>query len=177
MEDFQYFIELVNSSGKLLVMEFKNLLDFPRGVSQGKYARGKPKLEDVQVVLFKRGSDKIFWKSSPSENDFKDSQFLQKKYIKLLGKEFSPAEQPRGVPSAKKEDIVSKLSPFLQPSRCAFWESLPVNDLSTERDENEILDQDTRDKNVIFVNLSILYYFSKTHIQFICFNKRKNVVH
>ena len=106
---------------------------------------------------------------------------MKRNNIKLLGKQFSPAEQPRGVPSAKKEDIVSKLSPFLQPSQCAFWESLPVNeqsvDLSTERDENEILDQDTRYKNVIFVNLSILYYFSKTHIQSICFNKRKNVVH
>ena len=147
MEDFQDFIELVNSSGKSLVMEFKDFLDFPRGVSQGKYTQGKPKLEDIQVVLFKRGSDKIFWKSSHSENDFKDSQFLQKKYIKLLGKEFNPAEQPRGVPLAKKEDIISKLSPFLQPSRHAFWESLPVNEqsvgLSTERDEIEILDQDT----------------------------------
>ena len=79
MEDFQDFIDLVNSSGKSLVMEFKDFLDFPRGVSRGKYAQDKPKLEDVQVVLLKRGSDKIFWKSGHSENNFKDQQFLEKK--------------------------------------------------------------------------------------------------
>jgi len=87
----------------------------------------------------------MFWKNSHIEDDFKDSQFLQKKHIKALGKAFNHSEQPRGVAPAKKRDIVQTLSPFLQQYRRVFWESLPVNeeslDLATERDESENVDQ------------------------------------
>lgn len=64
VEDFQDFVNLVDSCGKSLVMEYNSFFKFPRGVSQAKYASKKPKLEDVQVVMFKRGSDEMFWKTT-----------------------------------------------------------------------------------------------------------------
>ena len=144
VEDFQDFVNLVDSCGKSLVMEYNNFFKFPRGVSQAKYASKKPKLEDVQVVMFKRGSDEMFWKTTHAQKDFQSSQFLQKKYIKSLGNDFECAEQARGVSTAKKENIVSTLCPFLQPSRRDFWENLPINDdsvdLLTDRDQSEYFD-------------------------------------
>ena len=61
VEHFQDFVDLANAYGKSFVMDYKSFLLIPRGVSQGKYASEKAKLENVQVVIFKRGSDKIFW--------------------------------------------------------------------------------------------------------------------
>lgn len=86
--------------------------DFPRGVSNGKYAEAKPKLEDVFVVKFERGSDRVFGKTRHTEEHFKSSQLLQKKLIRNLGTNFPTTKQPRGVPTSKKEGIVQKLTPF-----------------------------------------------------------------
>ena len=143
VEDFKDFVDLVDAAGKSLVMDLEDFLNVPRGVSQGKYTQGKPKLENVHVISFKRGSDKMFWKCNHSEEDFKDSKFLQLKLVKALGKEFEPATKPRGIAPEKKKDIVTKLTPFLQPTRRVFWEKMPVDeesvDLLTDRDENELL--------------------------------------
>ena len=67
VEDFQDFVDLVNASGKFFVMDCKSFWFVPCGVSQGKYASEKPELENFQVVMFKRRSDKIFWKTKYSQ--------------------------------------------------------------------------------------------------------------
>ena len=113
-------------------MHTESFLFVPRGVSQGKYKSKKPKLENVHVVMFKRGSNKIFWKTKHSQEQFHEVQFLQKKYIKSLGNDFKCSEQPRGVKTTKKEEINSTLCPFLKPSRRQFWENLPINDDSVD---------------------------------------------
>ena len=53
--------------------------------------------------MFKRGSDKIFWKTKHPQEQFHEAQFLQKKYIKPLGNNFKCLEQPRGVKTQKKK--------------------------------------------------------------------------
>ena len=73
VEDFQDFVDIIDCCGKALVMNFDDFFDFPRGVSQGKYAEGKPKLEDVVVVKFERGSDKMFWKTRHTDQSSKSS--------------------------------------------------------------------------------------------------------
>ena len=88
VENFQDLVDLVNGCEKLFVMDYKTFLLVPYGVSQGYYASEKPKLETVQVVMFKRGSYKIFWKTKHSQQQFHEAQFLQRKYIKSLGNYF-----------------------------------------------------------------------------------------
>ena len=63
VEDFQDFVHIVNNCGRALVMSFDDFFEFPKGVSQAKYAQNKPKLEDVQVVKFVRGSNQIIGKT------------------------------------------------------------------------------------------------------------------
>ena len=61
--DFQDFVDLVNTCRKSFAMYYKSFVLVPHGVSKGKYASKKPKLKNVQVVIFKRGSHKIFWET------------------------------------------------------------------------------------------------------------------
>ena len=92
-------------------------------------------------MKFQRGSDQIYWKSRHTEDTFKGSKFPQKKLIRNLGQDFPASNEPRGVPSSKRDNIVEKLNPLLQPTRRVFWENLPVNeksaDLAESRDETE----------------------------------------
>ena len=83
-------------------MDYQSFLLVPRGVSQGKYASEKPKLENIQVMMFKRGSEKIFWRTKHSQEQFLEVKFLQ--YIKSLGNDFKCSEQSRGVKLQKKKE-------------------------------------------------------------------------
>ena len=95
-------------------MSFHDFFKFPKGVFQAKYAQNKPKLEDVQVVKFVRGSTQIYWKNNHRDNNFKSSRFLQKKYEKSIEKEFSRNTENRGVKPSKKENIIKVLCPHMK---------------------------------------------------------------
>ena len=58
-------------------MDYKSFLLVPCGASHGNYASKKPKLENVQVAMFKRGCHKMFWKTKQSQEQFHEAQFLQ----------------------------------------------------------------------------------------------------
>ena len=51
-------------------MSFDDFLHIPRGVSQGAFAKSKPKLEDLRVVEFHRGNYKLHWKTEHEQHDF-----------------------------------------------------------------------------------------------------------
>ena len=140
IEDFQDFVDLVDFSGKALVMEHDDFLQLPRGVSQAKYASKKPKLQVMQVIRFERASNEMHWKES-NMDEFRSAEFLQRKYVKSLGKEFCRVGKPRGVATEKKNNILPTLLPLLKMFRQAFWEDLPSNDgsvdLLTDRDTSE----------------------------------------
>ena len=139
VEDFQDFVDIVNNCGRALVMSFDDFFEFPKGVSQAKYAQNKPKLEDVQVVKFARGSNQIYWKNDHRDNNFKSSRFLQKKYEKSIEKEFSRNTENRGVKPSKNENIIKVLCPHMKERSRPFWNALHVNDASvdliSERDD------------------------------------------
>ena len=90
-EDFADFVEYANLCGKTLVMKHKSCLIFPLNVSRAKYASKIPKFENVHVVTFTIGSNKMYWKTKHSQKEFQGAQFLQKKYIKYLGTDFKCA--------------------------------------------------------------------------------------
>ena len=92
------------------------------------YTASKPKLENIKSVKFDKGSERIFWKTSHTQEEFKSSQFLQRKLIKSLRNDFQRIEKPRGVSTCKKEDIVTILCPHPKELRELFWQNLPVND-------------------------------------------------
>ena len=102
VKDFQDFVDVVSSCGQSLVMKCNDFFDFPKGVYQANYTRESPKLEQVQVIKFERGSIKMFWKESHKSESFKSSKFLQKKYERNIGKDFNRVMSPRGVKPDKK---------------------------------------------------------------------------
>ncbi len=123
-------------------MKCTDFYDYPKGLSQAKYAAKKPKLENCQVVKFSRGSPKMFWKVNHSDKKFNSSLFLQKKYVTDIGRNnFVQCVENRGVKSSKKENIIEVLCPHMKERSKSFWQNLFVNessvDLVTERDPSE----------------------------------------
>ena len=94
--------------------------------------------------MFNIRSDVIFGKTKHQQEQFHEVQPLQNKYIKFLGNDFKHSEQPRGVKTTKKEEIVSTPGPFLKPYHRQFWENLPINDdsvdLLTDANQSEYVD-------------------------------------
>ena len=80
VEDFQDFVKNVDSCGKSLLMNFNVFFEIPKRIIQAKYTCNKPKLEDVQVVNFVRGSAQMFRKTSYTEENLKSFR----KTVKLL---------------------------------------------------------------------------------------------
>ena len=103
VEDFQDFVNVVEKCGKSLQMKCNDFYNYPKGVSQAKYASKKPKLENVQVAKFSRGSSELFWKQNHFDQEFDSALFLQRKYENKIGKnEFQPCNVDRGIKSSKK---------------------------------------------------------------------------
>ena len=140
VDNFEDFVSIVNSKGKSIVMKFDDFYHIPKGVSQAKYAQHKPKLDLVQIVEFRKGSTKMFWKGSHIEEEFKEAEFLQRKLQNNFGK-FNQKSEPRVVATSKRDEIISKLCPHMKENRREFWYNLFVNDRSVdlveERDPNE----------------------------------------
>ena len=82
----------------------------------------------------------MFWKTDMQLVEFKEGEFLQKKFIKIWQAKnvFQRKPGPRGIPLKKKEDIVKKLCPLMEEeNRRKFWESLPVSDVADLIDEHQ----------------------------------------
>ena len=75
IEDFQNFADLVDFSGKTLLMGHDKFLQNSHGVYQAKYASKKPKLELILVVRFERRSNEMHWKES-NMHEFQSAEFL-----------------------------------------------------------------------------------------------------
>ena len=113
IQDFQDSVDLVHFSGKPLVMEHAGFLQIPRGAFQAKYASKKPKLEVIQVVRFERGSSEMRWKES-NVDEFQSAEFLQRKYVKSLGKRLLQSEKnPWSCHREKKQHFVN-LTPIIK---------------------------------------------------------------
>ena len=94
-------------------MEHAGFLQIPRGAFQAKYASKKPKLEVIQVVQFERGSNEMHWKES-NVDEFQSAEFLQRKYVKSLGKRLLQSEKnPWSCHREKKQHFVN-LTPIIK---------------------------------------------------------------
>jgi len=138
--DFQDFTKAVESSNggnmDVIVMENNNFRNLRSDVSQARLkAPGRPMLADLVQVKFVRGRHTLLYKSSFSAEVFTEFAFLKKTY-----KPVNPCplrSAPRGIPSVKKKDILTKLCPLMPENRCVFWKELPENDSADDLIEHE----------------------------------------
>ena len=102
-------MDVVNSKGEALVLNYNDFYHVKMQLTTAMYAADKPYLDDVQVAQFEQGSVKLFWKKTYNDEECKIAYFLQKKAEKDVKNLFPPVEKPRGIITAKKENIKDKL--------------------------------------------------------------------
>ena len=121
--------DALDSDGKANVRKSNDFLQVPRGLSEkSKFSENHPKMEDIRVSKFIRGSGKIFWKHIFDEEHFNSSERNSMKA--LNGDVKSPLTYPRGdrgIPVVIKEDIIGKLCPLIPVTQRNFWEEVAVN--------------------------------------------------
>ena len=141
--DFEDWVNTLNQHGEALILDAKECLNVPRGVSQGKYADSKPYIENIHQVKFQNGSSKKFWKGNMENESYQQSEFLQRKYMKMIGKavnwssfekKYSNNHQ-RGISQSKNESITTKLCPMMPERAKLFWEALPCNNCDSDQDD------------------------------------------
>ena len=76
----------------------------------------------------------MFWKVCHTDEEFKESEFMPKKYREgVLKKNAVPSKGGRlGVNAEKKRDIFQKIGPSMRESRLKFWHELPESESSLD---------------------------------------------
>ena len=132
--NFSDFCEVVKDSNggrvQLIQMQNDDFLKWEAQQSQAKLKKpDRPKLADVVEIRFCRGYKEMFYKESYT-GMYTKFDFLKKNAsLEIPGR---IREAPRGIPAAKKQDIVTKLCPFMPETRRGFWEGLIVNDQAVD---------------------------------------------
>ena len=153
--DFAEFSQCVSKWGIAVEMAVEDFFDFRNNLSSGKDTF-YPYLKDVSVAQFRKGYTKIDWKESHLDTDFKQGEFIMKKY-RQVGDELGVCRKPgpRGVLSAKLKDIITKIGPLIPKEQSIFWESLPRDDkssnLTLNYDHLERVDKSEQSNNPISV--------------------------
>ena len=134
VEDFEDFKSVIGDRGVAIEMKIEDIFQYTRGVSTGKFASGKPKIDDIQVVMFAKGTKHIYWKKCFADESFSSAAFLQKKVASFIDKHqnFESNCSNRGMQSIKKLNIIEKPCPYMLPSRRVFWENIIENDVSED---------------------------------------------
>lgn len=71
----------------------------------------------------------LYYKTSHVDPDFKEADFLQKKFKMLFpigAYNVNAQQEPRGIPADKKRHIIEKLGPLMEKNRLPFFHSLSV---------------------------------------------------
>ena len=79
--DYRDFVSFLEKSGVALELNSLIFFEIPRGLSESKRTRNKPKLDNVCVVRFVRGSTHIFWKESIDAGKSKSSESLTRYFL------------------------------------------------------------------------------------------------
>ena len=131
--DFNDFVSALDNAGKSVVMDSNDIIDYPRVVSQGSFVKEKPKLDNVYIANFQKGSSKIYWQEDFDSTVFKSSEFLQKNLAAKIQSETCNFDKkyplgPPGIQISKKDDIVKKLCPLMPRNRHSFWNTIFTNE-------------------------------------------------
>ena len=96
---------------------------FENGVSSGMFTE-KPLLNTVCSCMSRRGSSKLFLKTSYDDPVYQSGEFLKKKVATNL----LHGSIVKGAPQA----ITDQLCPLMPSNRSTFWKNLPTNENVTD---------------------------------------------
>ena len=115
-------------------MNHGDFFDFKDGHKVRK-ADNLPKLCDICIVKFEKGSKNMHYKNQFDDNEFNTFEFLRPRF--KLSIEPPRMSAQRGIQGAKKAGIV-KLAQSLPANKAQFWLDLPekegIKDLVHEND-------------------------------------------
>ena len=141
--DWEQLIETIQTSAKSI--NVINLTYLDMFVVKDCHARNAktPKLKELKVIRFQKGSNQLFFKKAFIEKEFQQCEFLNSKLVKDTADDFLPESRlkPRGINQEKKKEICKVLVPFMPAGQAKFWLDMPTTasnpDLSKERDAAE----------------------------------------
>jgi hypothetical protein len=87
--------------------------------------KNKPKLSQIRVVEFRKGSPCIYWKSNIKSSEFNFLPLFPDNTVFTISIENFPY---RGLNSEKKQQIISTLLPLMPQDKHDFWNQLPSSD-------------------------------------------------
>lgn len=97
--------------------------------SHPKLSRRPCLLSEIRVVQFRQGETSMFVKQRHTDRNYTTFDFLKKKFVPGTSNVQSIRDVDRGIPEAKKADIISNLLPLMPTNRTGFWRSLRVSDV------------------------------------------------
>jgi hypothetical protein len=138
INDFNDFVKITEGSSptiEVLQLSVNDLHCWKPQTSAAKLKQdNRPKLCEMAKVMFKRGSNNIFYKKSHTDVTYIEFDVMKQ------NASFAAMPQKnniaRGVPSTKKQDIITKLCPLLPKESHQFWHDLKVNDGSPDLIDN-----------------------------------------
>ena len=122
------FSSIVNSKGIAVETEVSDFKEYESKLSKAK-CTNYPLLENVIVVRFVHGSEKIYRKENMDATDFISGYFLQNKFVQAMMKRnpFLQRASPKGFPFELKNELMKNLCPLMEENRWSFWENLPLS--------------------------------------------------
>ena len=110
LQDFQDLVDIVNDRGEAMVLKSNDFFKVEKNLSSAQYASDKPYLEDVQVVRFLCGSEKLHWKRSNGDDEFESALFLKKKGCKTFTPLFPLSTNEEKLIQLKKKRLLNHFS-------------------------------------------------------------------
>ena len=96
--------------------------------SQAKLSKRPYLLSDIRVVQFRRGSRNMHVKQYHTDSEFAEFDFLMKNHKPSVDYHTPLRTQDRGIPAAKKSDIIAKLLPLIPSNRHNFWQNIATSE-------------------------------------------------
>ena len=128
IHDFQDFVDLVDDSGvRAKVLSPEEFFNFEDGISRSKLGlltqEGlRPHLREVRQLQVRRGSEKIYMKTSHKQTSWRGYDLLKANYHPTESPK--PRKTPRGI-NKDKIDVICRCLTSLMPSHKAiFWQRL-----------------------------------------------------
>uniref|UniRef100_A0A1Y1LR10 Uncharacterized protein n=1 Tax=Photinus pyralis TaxID=7054 RepID=A0A1Y1LR10_PHOPY len=122
-EDLENLIKSSNKLNEIISLRAEDFKEFENGCMSRKKGSLMPKLNDLKVAQFRKGSKKLFYKYELEDENFSDTTFLHPKF-KLKLPRASLGAFPRGLKSEKKDAIMKTLVPHMGVRKQIFWNNL-----------------------------------------------------
>lgn len=133
-----------SNSGKTYVkkMEVSDFFVFKSQVSQQKLKDrfgNRIYLKDIVDFIVNRGKYCLYHKTDVDAEEYSELNCLKSKKAPKP----EVRSQPKGIPSARKLDIIKKLGPLMPENRITFWRNIPVSTAEIDDgEENFVFDND-----------------------------------